>query len=262
MTVLVTAAGGNVGSAVLEELRSRGVPARAFDRAAETIEQALAGVDRLFLACANVPEQVEFETGAIDAAAAAGVQRVVKLSAIGAAVGSPLVFWDWHGRIEQHLRASGLPAVILRPATYMTNLLASAQAIAHTSKLFAPAGEARIAMIDPRDVGAAAAAALVDDRVDPGTYVLTGPRAITFAEIAAELSAEYVDVPADAARHGMLESGLPPFVADFLIALFAEMKRGAMAAPTTTVRELTDREPRDFAQFARDHAGAFGAVHA
>ncbi len=256
MNVLVTAAGGNVGSAVISELQSRGVPARAFDRAAETIEAAVQGVDRLFLACPNVPEQVQFETRAIDAAAAVGVQRIVKLSAFGAAEGSPLAFWDWHGRIEDHLRASGRPAIVLRPVSYMTNLLMSLDTIAATGKLVAPAGDARVAMVEPRDVGAAAAAALTDEGIKPGAYVLTGPRALTYSEIAAELGAEYVDVPPEAARAGMLQSGLAPFVADFLIALFAEIRRGVMAEPTTTVRDLAGREPRDLAEFAGERFGA------
>lgn len=256
MNVLVTGAAGNVGSTVLAELQARGVDARAFARSDETIQEAMQGADRLFLACGNVQGQVEFETAAIDAAAASGVERVVKVSAIGAAVGSPLVFWDWHGRTEEHLRGSGLESVVLRPANFMTNLLAQVDTIAATGKLFAPAGDARIAMIDPRDVGRAAAAALVDEGIAPGTYVLTGPRAITYAEIAAELGAEYVDVPSKAARQGMLEGGVPPFVADFLVLLFDEMKRGVMAETTDTVCNLIGREPRDFSEFARERIGS------
>lgn len=259
MKVLVTGAGGNVGSAVMRELRARGVQARAFDRSTETIDVALRGADRLFLACGNVREQVEFETSAIDAAAALGVQRVVKVSAIGASAGSQLVFWDWHGRIEEHLRASGLQAVVLQAASFMTNLLMQADAIGATGKLFASVGDARIAMIDPRDVAAAAAAALADDTIAAGTYTLTGPRAITYAEIAAELGAEYIDVPAETARAGMLASGVPAFVADFLVRLSAELRAGTMSETTTGVRDLTGREPRDFAAFARDHFGAVAA---
>lgn len=146
--ILVTGATGNVGSQVARELRDKGVPVRAFvrdpKRAAAilgqgidlsrgdfaepaSIRRALEGIERLFLACSNDPRQVEYETRMIDAAASAGVRRVVKLSSIRAQVGSPLAFWDWHGRIEQHLRASGLPAVILQASTFMSNLLGSAE---------------------------------------------------------------------------------------------------------------------------------------
>jgi uncharacterized protein YbjT (DUF2867 family) len=284
-TVLVTGATGTVGSAVARELRGRGLTVRAFvrepDRAAATLgedvelavgdfdepasmRRALVGVDGVFLACANVPGQVRFETTAIDAAAAAGVSRIVKLSAAGAQVGSPLAFWDWHGRIEQHLARSGVPAVVLRPANYMTNLLASAETIAYTARLFAPAGGARVAMVDPRDVAAVAGAVLVKDGHEGQTYVLTGPAAVSYDEIAAALSAAtgrpiaFVDVDDEAARQGMLEAGLPGFITDFLVALFGALRAGAHARPTGAVRAITGREPRSIAEFARDHAGAFG----
>src|SRR5215211_9093249 len=90
---------------------------------AASVRRAVSGVDRVFLACANVPRQVEFENGVIDAARQAGVRRIVKLSALGAEIGSPVAFWDWHGRIEEHLLTSGIPAVVLRPTFSMTNLL-------------------------------------------------------------------------------------------------------------------------------------------
>jgi uncharacterized protein YbjT (DUF2867 family) len=148
----------------------------------------------------------------------------------------------------------------------MTNLLASAEAIALTGKLFAPAGGARVAMIDPRDVAAVAAVALTEDGHDGQTYVLTGPEALGYHEVAAALSdttgrrIEFVDVPEDAARQGMLEAGVPEFVADFLVRLFGALRAGAHAVPTDTVRAVTGGEPRSIADFARDHAGAFGGM--
>jgi uncharacterized protein YbjT (DUF2867 family) len=286
-TVLVTGATGTVGSAVVHELAERGLNVRAFVRDpataaasvgedvelavgdfadSDSIQRALDGVDRVFLACANVPRQVDHETSVIDAAAKAGVERIVKLSADGAEPGSPLAFWDWQGLIEQHLAQSGVPAVVLRPVAYMANLLGSAPAIVHTGKLFAPAGGARVAMIDPRDVAAVAAVALTEDGHDGLTYVLTGPEALTYDAIAAALSdatgrtIDFVDVPDEAARHGMLEAGMPEFVVEFLIRLFRAQQAGAHAVTTDTVQAVTGSEPRSFAQFARDHAEAFGGI--
>ena len=126
---------------------------------------------------------------------------MLKLSAAAAEPGSPVAFWDWHGQVEQHLRASGADWVILRANWYMSNLLAAASQVAAEGRLYAPAGEARIAMIDPRDVGAAAAAVLSSPGHERQTYLLTGPRPITYAEVAAGLSpatgsrVEFVDVP-------------------------------------------------------------------
>src|SRR4029077_21039186 len=151
-------------------------------------------------------------------------RRVVKLSAVGAEPGSPVAFWDWHGRGEEHLRASGTGWVILRSSWYMSNLLAAAAQVAAEGRLYAPAGQARVAMIDPRDVGAAAAALLSSPvSSSPGhegrTYLVTGPAAITFTEVAAGLSAavgrgiEFTDIPGEAAEQAMIAGGLPAFAA-------------------------------------------------
>ena len=285
--VLVTGATGNVGSRVVRELRERGVPVRAFVRDpnkaaamlgdgvelavgdfsdAASVRRAVEGVEGVFLACANDPRQVEYETGVIDAAAAAGVRRIVKLSALGAEVGSPIAFWDWHGRIEEHLRAWGVPSVVRRPTFNMTNLLGSAEGVRHAGSLFAPADGARVAMIDPRDIAAVAAVALAEDTHDGKAYTLTGPEAITFERVAEELSTvagrrvEFVDVPDEAARQGMIEQGMPEFVAGEIAKVFGFLRRGDQDRTTDTVRTLTGREPRSVARFARDHAGLFGHV--
>jgi uncharacterized protein YbjT (DUF2867 family) len=285
MTILVTGATGNVGSNLVRTLAARGAPVRAFvrDRARAaakfgpgvelaagdfgdraTVDRALSGVDRLFLACANVPGQIDFECAAIDAAAAAGVAGVVKLSGPDASVDSPLVFERWHGAIEQHLAASGLPAVLVRPRTYMTNLLAYARTVAQTGMLFAPAGTAAISFVDPRDVADAAAEVLTRPRLERRTYTLTGPEAITFDRIAAEFSAAtgrpvtYVGV--GDGRQAMIADGLPPMVADAIVAIFAAQRAGSMTTTTDAVRELTGRDPRTITGFARDYAGAFGAA--
>ena len=124
MTILTTGATGTVGRHLARRLAERGATVRALvrdrDRAADLLgpdvdlavgdladraplTAALDGVSAVYLACANHPLQVAWETGLIDAAVAAGVRRIVKLSAIDAAIGSPVAFADAHGRIEEHL---------------------------------------------------------------------------------------------------------------------------------------------------------------
>ncbi len=256
MTILVTGATGNVGSHVLRTLAARGEPVRAFTRGAD---RPFHGVDRLFLACANVPEQVDFECAMIDAAAAAGVTRVVKLSGPAADAGSPLIFERWHGVIEQHLAASGLPAVRLRPATFMTNLLAHAPAVSATGMLFAPAADAAIAFVDPRDVAEVAVVALTEPGHEGATYQLTGPAAVTFEQVAAALgdSVTYRPVSDDTARAAMVAEGVPPMFADAVVAIFAAQREGAMSRVTDTVERLTGRPARTIADFAREYADAF-----
>jgi uncharacterized protein YbjT (DUF2867 family) len=145
----------------------------------------------------------------------------------------------------------------------MTNLLAAAEQVARAGRLYAPAGDARIAMIDPRDVGAAAAAVLGNADHDGRTYVLTGPEAVTYAQIAAELSAatagrvEFVDISDEAARQGMIEEGLPEFAADEVVKAFAMLRQGVAERVTATVESLTRAPARAVAAFARDHARLF-----
>jgi uncharacterized protein YbjT (DUF2867 family) len=280
----VTGATGNVGSRVVRELLERGVPVRAFVRdpgkaAAQlgdhvepavgdfgdpgSMKAALDGVDGVFLACSNQPRQVEYETRVIDAAREMGVRRIVKLSALGAEIGSPVAFWDWHATIEHHLRASGVPFVALRPTFSMANLLASAETVRYTGKLFAPAGDAGISMVHPQDVAAVASVSLTGDVHNGSTYTLTGPEAITFGQVAGYLRGavgreiEYLNVPDEAALQAMTEQGVPGFVAVQIVTVFEVLRGGAQEQTIDTVRALTGHESRSFAEFAHDHAHLF-----
>jgi uncharacterized protein YbjT (DUF2867 family) len=282
--ILVTGATGGVGSRVVRELGVRGAGVRAFVRdrkkarellgdAAEigegdfsdatSLRRALLDVDRVFLASADDSQKVAHETAVIDAAAEAGVRLIVKCSTIGAEVGSRLPPFHWHGQIDEHLRQSGVPAVVLQSCFYMTNLFGAAEQVRREGKLFAPAGEGRIAMIDPRDTAAVAAVALTTDAHEGQTYVLTGPEAITYARVADELSqatgarVEFVDVPDEAAQQGAVAAGLPDWLVQHLAELFPFIRQGGLERTTETVRAVTGREPRNFGQFARDHAHAF-----
>jgi uncharacterized protein YbjT (DUF2867 family) len=283
--ILVTGATGNAGSQVVRALLERGgQEVRAFVRDpgkahslfgdavevalgdfadAQSVRAALEGVEQVLLSGADHPRRVEWETGAIDAAAASGVRRIVKLSSIAAEPGAPVAFWDWHGRVEQHLRRSGVSAVVLRSSVYMSNVVAGAEQVAREGRLYAPAGEARIAMIDPRDVGAAAAAVLTTAGHDGRTYVLTGPEAITYARVAAELSAatarevEFIDAPDEDAKQEMIQGGLPDVIAEQVVKVFAMLRQGVAEQVSAAVETLTGTPPRDFATFARDHARLF-----
>ncbi len=282
--ILVTGANGNAGSQVVRALMARGRDVRAFVRDPDeaytrfgdavalavgdfadpaSFRTALEGVDELVLSCADDPRRVAWETAAIDAAAAAGVRRIVKLSSVGAVPDAPVAFWDWHGQVEEHLRRSGVESVILRSSPYMTNVLEAAEQVARDGRLYAPAGQARIAMIDPVDVGAAAASVVTGAGHDGHTYVLTGPAAITYADVAAALSAAtgcevaFVDVPGEAAQQGMIQSGLPEAVAAEIVGIYAQLRQGAAEQVTATVEALTGRPPRGIAAFAREHASRF-----
>ena len=118
-------------------------------------------------------------------------------------------------------------------------------------------------MIDPRDVAAVAAVTMSTDGHEGQTHVLTGPEAITYEQVAEELSAmtgrrvKFVAVPDEAARQALVGAGMPRFVAEQLVSLFGGLRQGAHERTTDTARALTGREPRTFARFVQDHAGLF-----
>lgn len=282
--ILITGATGNVGVNVVNELRRREQQLIAFVRDPKkaklkfgdgvqtatgdfsdrkSIRNALKGVSRLFLCCSNSPMQVEFENNVIDEAADSGIEFTVKLSASGAETGSELAFWDWQGKIEKHLNDSGLSGAILKPSNYMTNIFAAAETIKKTGMIFAPLGDAKISMIEPRDVADAAATVLTENVPQGKSYIITGPQALTYTEVAETLSEitgrkiEYVNVPDETAKDGMIKSGMPEWLAEQLIILSKKLREGIASETTETFKEITGREPRSFAEFARDYAGSF-----
>jgi len=281
---LITGATGAVGSALVLALADVGVRPRAFVRDAEkarttlgdnadivvgdladpdAVRNAMAETDALFLACGNLPDQVALESRAIDAAHAGGVARIVKLSARGAALDAAAAYWRGHAAIEEHLIASGLTAVVLRPSFYMSNLLAAAGPVRTHGLLPAAAGRAPIAMIDPADVAAVAARALIDDAIAGGTLHLSGPEALTYDQVARHLSdvtgrdVTYVDVPPEAACQAMTANGVPEPMARQVLEVFASLRGGDDARTSDVVQQVTGRPASTFADFARCHASAF-----
>lgn len=279
--IVITGATGQVGGEILQRLVQQDVPVRALvrDRAkadsvrrsgAETVEgdfarpetlyRALEGAETMFLACTNVPEQVELESGAVDAAVRTGVRRVVKLSILGAQVGSPVPFRDWHGRIEAKLKDSGADFTILRPNFFMQGLPAL---VGGDGNIHAPTGDGRVGWVDIRNIAEVAARTLTEEGHEGKTYTLTGSESLSLAEVADELSAvagreiRHVDVSCEAAREGMVSSGTSEWLAQALLALFAAIRRGELDVVTNAVSSVGRVEPRPFASYARELAPAF-----
>ena len=284
MTVLVTGATGNVGSQLVRELAARGTPARAFARDSAKAERllgaqaeialgsfddpaslraAMRGVDAVFLSTADHPGKVDDEIAVIDAAVAAEVSLLVKMSVHGAATDSPVGIWRRHASVEAYLGTVAVPSTVLAATFFMTNLFAAADHVRQAGQMFAPVGDARIAMTDPADVAAAAAAVLTDPQHRAERYVLTGPSAIGYPDIAQMLTeitgrpVGFVDIPAEAARSALRDAGLPGWYADDLVAIFGELKRGVAATPTDTIQRLTHRPATTAGEFFRRHAAVF-----
>jgi uncharacterized protein YbjT (DUF2867 family) len=268
-TALITGATGTIGSLLVRTLASAGVRPRAFVRDAAKARDLLGDAADIVVGDLADPDAVRdaltdvLECGAIDAARSAGVRRIVKLSARGAARTASAAVWRGHAAIEHHLAASGIPAVILRPSFYMTNLLAAADPVRYFNTLPAAAGTAPIAMIDPADIAAVAARALLDDTVAAVVLHLTGPEALTYYQVAQQLSdvlgrnITYLEVTPEEVAHGMVASGIPEPAAGQILEVFAGLRRGEYATSTDVVPRLTGRPAITLAEFAHRHAAAF-----
>jgi uncharacterized protein YbjT (DUF2867 family) len=127
-------------------------------------------------------------------------------------------------------------------------------------------GEGNVSHVDVRDVAAVAVKALIEDRHQGKTYTLTGPRALTNAELAQILSDDlgreirYVDLPVEQFKQALLGAGLPEWSANALIDLQQLYRNGGASAVTNDVEQVLGRKPRSFEQFSRDYASVFQAA--
>jgi uncharacterized protein YbjT (DUF2867 family) len=283
--ILVTGATGLNGSALLRLLSAKGITTRALVRSRaraeaiaalpgveivegdmarpETLGAALRDVDRAMLISSSDPVMLEVQSGFIDAARAAGVKHVVKLSGIMPDLTSPFRFARMHGEIERRLEASGMAFTHLRAGEFMPAYFRQVPSIVARGAIFLPMEDARIASIDVGDIAEIAALALTGSGHDGKTYPLTGPEALTMAEVAEKLSAatgktiRYVNVAPEDARKAQLAAGMPPYLADALAELFAERRRGKEAQVSPMTQTLLGRRPTSFDEFAVRHAAIF-----
>ncbi|MBW7973355.1 SDR family oxidoreductase [Bradyrhizobium sp. BR 10289] len=279
--IAVAGATGRVGSALIAGLVSEPLELVALSRKPDaqrvpsgvslaavdfdvpsTLHDALRGADRLFLAHGTSPRQVANEIALIDAAVAAGVGQIVKLSTMGPP--SRLHPMDWHMQIEAHLATTDIGYTVLRPSAFVDILARAGAQIAHDSWGGA-AGDGAVNLIDTRDVADAARVALLDDAHPTAqrAYHLTGPRAVSMPEIAEEISkllgrtVTYQQRSPKEQREKLLASGLNEFVADLLLGLDRLFCESALAETTSTIETLTGHAPRSVADWLSENISKF-----
>lgn len=287
--ILVTGATGSIGRHLVRDLRQRRVPFRVLVRSQDkgqelgcdfavgdfddprSIVRALKDADRLFLnAGGAVPvagdqPMIRQQEAVIDAAAAAGLSQVVKISVWGAREGGRLATGA-HWRIEQHLKASGLAWSVLQPSGFMQNFLTGAGSFAMDGKLIDAYGGAPVSYIDCYDIAACAAELLTGPGRSAESLVLTGPEPLTYADVTKKLSAalgrtvEHVMLPPGEVATALKTRGLPARFADDVVALGREVAQGSLAVTTPAVRDLTGRTPRTFDQFIAANLQALRAA--
>ncbi|MEO0411128.1 MAG: SDR family oxidoreductase [Pseudomonadota bacterium] len=245
-----------------EDLAALGVDVVQGDLADEaSIAAAMDGIDKAFLLMANGPEQRAHEIRFIDAAKAAGVSHLVKLSAIGVEAGHFNKLKDTHGRAEDHLKSSGLAYTILRGNFFMQYMLYFMPAIEATGAFYVPADDRPMGMVDVRDIADCAAKVLTQDGHAKKTYLLTGPALHTFADAAQLFSSALGKdvactlIPADAFKAQMMKTGQDEWTASAVTEEFELLAGGGGEALTQSVEQITDHPPRSFAALLKETFG-------
>jgi NAD(P)H dehydrogenase (quinone) len=285
-TLLVTGASGNLGRRIVELLLEQGgatviagsrdpgklaglvekgatVRTVDFDQP-ETLATAFAGVDRLVLVSTDavmVPGQrLAQHQAAVRAAAQAGVQHVVYTSTVNAEEDSVLLVAPDHLATERALEQSTLGYTILRNNYYADNLLPGLAHALQDGKWYTATGEGTISYVTREDCAAVAAAALTSDFTGRRTIEVTGSESLGVAEVATLVTSvtgrplEPVQVPVAGLVAGIIASGLPEPVARLIASFDEAAALGVLAPVTTTVKDLTGREPQTLAHFIRQHA--------
>jgi len=227
--------------------------------------EVLRGFDRIFLLSPAIEEQAELETVFIDALLAAGHgPHVVKIAADGFEdPGCEVRFMLSHRQVAAHLEAVGLPVTYLASALYMEDLLAAADTIRDEAAISVPAGHGRVGFVAASDVAAVAARVLTSPGHEGATYVVTGPEALRFKDVAARISVvfardvDYTNQPPGRARQLMLASGLGRWQADGNLELFDWIRQGGADTVTAAVREVTGAEPRPVQDWLEESRGSF-----
>jgi len=240
-------------------IRTNGVEVVAGNLAdPQSLERALAGVEAAFLLTPIDGRQVPWKSNLIQAAQAAGVKRIANLSVAGATPDSPIIPGRWHWESEKELQASGVGWTHLRPydlARYNTGLfLASAR---QGGAFYSTIGDGRVAMVDEEDVAVVAAQAFLSPAHAGKAYTLTGPRALSYPEVAEAISGEmgtpvrYVNVTEGEAKAAMLGMGMPEWIADFINDLRRMEAGGGAAAVTSDVEKVMGRAATAYAASLR-----------
>jgi len=211
-----------------------------------------------------VEDQETLATNAIEQAKKAGVEFIVKVSAIGVSAQSPLRLGKEHARVEEKIEKSGIKYTFLQPGFFFQNYLGSAATIKGHGAVYGSYGEGKAAALDAEDIGRVGVAVLLHPESHTNKkYVLTGSHLLTTAEevkiISEALGKEvkYVDIPPEAFTEALTKAGLPAWYADDLVALAGIRKANYVTGQTTTIKDITGKEPVSLSDWAKRHKSAF-----
>ncbi len=273
MSLGITGSTGALGRLVARALSEQGHaqrllvrdPARAPELAGTSVARtsyadpelaraSLEGVTTLFMVSgAEAEDRLEQHRTFVDAAADAGVEHVVYTSFQGAAADCTFTLGRDHWATEEHIRARGLGFTFLRDSFYLDFL---PELVGEDGVIRGPAGDGRVAAVTRADIARSAVAVLTDPAAHrDATYDLTGPEALSFAEVAALLTAHtgrtvtYHDESIEEAYASRRKWPAPPWQYDAWVSTYTAIAAGELATVSDHVRRLTGREPTGLASY-------------
>jgi len=281
MTYLITGATGDVGSRVVELLLQQGIRPRVFVRDAAKakirfgdrvdiftgdladsarMRTALERVDSLFLLNSG-PQIPVLDALAAAAAKDAGMGHIVKLSSID--VEQHLAIGAWHEQGEAAIRSSGIPFTFVRPTGFMSNLFAWVPSIKAEGVIRTCTGDGRRAFIHSDDIAAVVERALVTRNYLGESLAITGPEAVTFAEVATKIGTAigkpvgFQAISDEEASRRFAATGESVEVTEAHAALWRAIREGRLAMVTEEVQRVLGREPISLDAWAKENAAAF-----
>jgi NAD(P)H dehydrogenase (quinone) len=270
--VAVTGATGQVGGRVARRLAATGVPQRLLVRDpsrapdlpgatvvaapygdGDAVRRALEGTSTVFMVSASESaDRVDQHRTFVDAAAAAGVEHLVYLSFQGAAPDATFTLARDHWATEEHVRARGLVHTFLRDSLYADFLPGL---VGEDGVIRGPAGDGRVAAVAQDDVADAAVAVLRDPATHAGrTHDLTGPQALTLAQVADTITAvtgrpvRYHAETVEEAFASRASYGAPGWQVEAWVSTYTAIAAGEMADVSGAVEDLTGRPATPFEQ--------------
>jgi NAD(P)H dehydrogenase (quinone) len=269
----VTGATGSLGGRVASLLSARGLIQRLIVRDTEraplliaaevrhaagyadglSMRAAFQGLGTLFLVPADeAADRVEQHRTVVDAAVAAGVERIVYVSLVGPAPDATSALVRDHWATEEHVRASRVSWTFARRSLYLDVL---PRMVGADGVLRGPAGEGSVAAVARDDVARAVAELVAGEGHAGRTYELTGPRAITLGEAAAAMG-ELTGRPI------RFEDEAPEGAPESWVSACAAIAAGELDVVSDDVRRLTGREPAGIEDWLRDRPDALAHVEA
>lgn len=230
-----------------------------------TIAAAFIDVRRLYYVPPTMPGWNVAQSALLDLAAAAGVEYVVRISALGTRPDAASMSLRYHWCGERELERSGLAYTHVRCNSFFQNTLFDAPSIKRTDAFSCCVGGLRFAKVDTRDVGEVIATVLTTPGHESRAYTLTGSEPLSYADMAEVMSdvlarrITYVDLGVEEWARGLVSEGFPAWLADEFAAIYGLGfdDPSVVENPTDTVARLLGRAPRTFREFVAQHRDQF-----